>query len=66
MSLLQGVEVFEHANHIILYKIVHSIRDTIAKLHEMSEPIFWEKKKEKNIINLLSAKISKSVLKVIL
>ena len=32
-------------------------------LHEMSEPAFWEKNK-KNIINLLSAELTQSVVKV--
>ena len=39
------------------------IRDN---LHEMSEPVFWKKKKnKKNIISLLSAEIAQRVVKVI-
>ena len=33
-------------------------------LHEMSEPIFWEKKIRKNIINLSSAELAQCVVKV--
>ena len=58
-----------HANTLGLSSLIKIQVDDILtyqgdNLHEISKPVFWEKKKKKNIINLSSAEITQIMLSI--